>query len=258
MPIKTKTAEEITRLREGGRRLAHLLETVADACEPNTPVPKLDQVAKREIAAEDSAAFFNYQPSGAARAFPARVCISINDEIVHGIPTEGDRVLQSGDVVTVDAGLKHKNLITDSAMTFIVGGESQADEDTLKLLRTCKHALDAGIKQAKAGNKTGDISAAIEEAVGKKYAIFRELVGHGVGFSVHEPPQVPNYGESGTGTKLKAGTVIAIEPMIGLGENDIEIAEDNWTYKTADGTLSAHFEHTVAVTEQGPQILTKT
>lgn len=251
--ISTKTQSEIESLRKGGGRLARILENLREFATVGRPVSEFDKKAAALIRPEDKAAFFQYQPSGAHRPYPAKVCVSVNDAIVHGIPTESEHIIQDGDVVTVDMGLEHDGLITDSAITFVVGTPNQQKTD---LVDTACEALTAGINQAQPGNQVGDISAAIQEAIGGGYAIFRQLVGHGVGYSVHEEPTIPNFGESGTGATLPVGAVLAIEPMIGLGSARISQDGDGYTYRTADGSLSAHFEHTVAVTEDGPEVLT--
>lgn len=251
--IKPKTNEEIEKLAEGGRRLAEILDKLATACQPGLAIKELDNLTQELMADGDKAAFYGYQPDGAPRPYPSHVCVSINDAIVHGIPTESDYVLADGDVVTVDMGLLHNGLITDSARTVVVGASTDEKD---RLVKTCKGALMAGVEAAVAGGRVGDISAAIQKEVGGNYSIFRELVGHGVGYSVHEPPVVPNFGRAGTGPELPVGAVIAIEPMIGLGNGSIKIDSDGYTYRTNDGSLSAHFEHTVAITEAGPRILT--
>lgn len=252
--IKPKTNEEIEKLAEGGHRLADILFRLAESCQPGVAVKDLDTQVQNMIAPEDRAAFFNYQPKGAPRPYPSHVCVSVNDEIVHGISSESDYVLADGDVVTVDMGLLHAGLITDSARTVVVG-ESNHEKD--QLLKTCEEALMAGIDAITPNGYVGDISAAIQKRVGNDYSIFRELVGHGVGYSVHEDPAVPNFGKAGTGPQLPVGTVIAIEPMIGLGSQSIQADNDGYTYRTNDGSLSAHFEHTVAVTPAGARILSQ-
>ncbi|MEX2369065.1 MAG: type I methionyl aminopeptidase [Candidatus Paceibacterota bacterium] len=252
--IKPKTAAEIDALARGGARLAAILRQLANNCVAGRPVRELNDIAIDLIAPEDKAAFFNYRPAGASRPYPAHVCVSVNDAIVHGIPSESDHVLADGDLVTVDMGLLHDGLITDSARTLVVG---ELTEKKSALLQTCQQALEAGIAAAKVGGHVGDISAAIQAAVGDEYSIFRSLVGHGVGYSVHEDPLVPNFGHPGTGPELVEGTVVAIEPMIGLGTGDIITDPDGYTYRTADGSLSAHFEHTIAITAEGPRILSQ-
>lgn len=251
--IKSKTPEEIEALKIGGRRLARILEELKTHCTPGRPVKELDDIVVTLIAEEDTAAFYDYQPEGAPRPYPSHVCVSVNEEIVHGIASESEHVLQDGDVVTVDMGLSHKGLITDSARTIVVGDSDSQKDD---LIETCQEALMAGISEAKPGAHVGDISAAIQGTVDGRFSIFRELVGHGVGYSVHEDPVVPNFGHPGTGPELPEGAVIAIEPMIGTGAQRILADDDGYTYRTADGSLSAHFEHTIAVTADGPLILT--
>lgn len=252
--IKPKTDKEISQLQTGGSRLANILHKLKEYTEVGTSLADINEKAKTLFPEDDQAAFYQYQPTGAPRPYPDHVCVSVNEEIVHGIGSESEHVLQDGDVVSLDMGLTHEDLITDSAITFVVG---ESNEDKNKLLATCKQALKVGIAQAEVGNHVGDISAAIQEAVGPDYAIFRQLVGHGVGYSVHEKPTIPNVGTKGTGPKLPAGAVVAIEPMIGMGDAEIEHASDGYTYRTADGSLSAHFEHTIAVTKNGPEILTQ-
>lgn len=202
----------------------------------------------------DTPAFLNYQPYGASRPYPANLCVSINDEIVHGIPTEGDKVLKEGDIVSIDLGLIHKGLITDAAITVPVG---KISKELSGLLSDTKEALMAGIKAAKGGARVGDISSAIQ-AIGKAkgYGIVEELAGHGVGYHVHEDPYVPNFGHAGKGELLKPGMVIAIEPMFNIGTKKIRLDADGYTYRTADGKPSAHFEHTIVITKSGAEILT--
>jgi methionyl aminopeptidase len=203
----------------------------------------------------DKAAFLNYKPYGAKRPFPAALCVSVNDEVVHGIPNEGDKILKEGDIVTLDLGLTHKGLITDAAITVPVGKISPELEH---LLDTTEKALKAGIKAAKGGKRVGDISTAIERVgLAGKCGIVEELAGHGVGYDVHEDPYVPNYGEAGKGEALKPGMVIAIEPMFNLGGREVELDPDGYTFRTADGKPSAHFEHTVLITKGDAEVLTK-
>lgn len=252
--IQPKSKDEIKKLREGGRRLANILQELSSVCEPGLAVRSLNERADKLISSEDSPAFFGYQPSGAARPYPDKVCVSVNDAIVHGIPSESDHTLASGDIVSVDMGLEHKDLITDSALSFVVGESAESKNN---LLAACQAALQAGIQAAQPGTRVGDISAAIQDAVDDQYAIFRPLVGHGVGYEVHEDPTVPNVGQAGTGPEIPAGTVLALEPMIGMGTDQISQDDDGYTYRTNDGSLSAHFEHTIVVTENGPEILTQ-
>jgi methionyl aminopeptidase len=214
---------------------------------------ELDTIAEEMIrAGGDIPSFKGYQPYGADEPFPASICISVNDEIVHGIP--GNRVLQEGDIVGLDLGLTHKGMITDAAISVPVGNISVRLQ---KLLSRTEEALMAGIAAARGGAHTGDIGAAVEAVAKKeKYGVIRELAGHGVGYHVHEDPYVPNYGKKGEGTLLKPGMILAIEPMFTLGKRYIETLEDGYTIVTQDGSLAAHFEHTILITEGKPEILT--
>jgi methionyl aminopeptidase len=203
----------------------------------------------------DRGAFLHYTPKGAKRPYPAALCVSVNDEIVHGIPNEESKTLVSGDVVTLDLGLTHKGLITDSAITVGVG---ELDLKKHKLIEHTKEALYIGIRMAKGGGYVGDIGYAIEHfARPLGYGISEGLAGHGVGYKVHEDPFVPNTGVMGQGERLQPGMVIAIEPMLTLGTDKIKLARDGYTYKTKDGSIAAHCEHTIVITEGEPIILTK-
>ena len=253
--ITIKTKEDIQILREGGKRHAEILLALKEMVRPGVSARALDEVAyKMIIEGGDTPAFLNYQPYGANRPFPASLCVSINDEIVHGIPNEGEKILKEGDIVTLDLGLIHKGLITDAAITVGVGKISKELEE---LIEATKAALMAGIKAAKGGKRVGDIGSAIERiGVSHKYGIVEELSGHGVGYHVHEDPFIPNYGEAGTGEVLKSGMVVAIEPMFNLGSRHVTLDRDGYTYRTKDGKPSAHFEHTVVITKSGAEILT--
>ena len=253
--IRIKTKEDIAILREGGKRHAFILKELASMVRPGLHTSELNTRVEQLVAeGGDKAAFLNYQPYGAKRPYPASVCISVNDEIVHGIPTENDRELKEGDIVSIDFGLVHKGLITDAAVTVPVGTVSP---ECARLLSVTKEALMAGIKAAKGGRRVGDISSAIERiGVAAKFGIVEELSGHGVGYEVHEDPYVPNYGDPGIGDTLKPGMVIAIEPIFNSGTHKIRLAKDGYTYVTADGKPSAHFEHTVVITKSGAEILT--
>lgn len=254
--IKLKTPGEIEILKEGGKKLAGILQELKKEVRPGVGTKDLE-VRAQELFKESGGkpAFFGYRPEGVKRPYPAVVCVSVNDEIVHGIPTEPSYELQEGDIVTLDAGMKYKGMITDHAITVPVGKISQEDK---KLLAMTEESLYAGIKAAVIGNTLGDIGAAIQ-AVGEKagFGICEGLCGHGVGFDVHEDPYVPNKGRAGQGMKLEEGLVIAIEPMFAHGTADIIGLDDEYTYVTADAQNAAHFEHTVAITADGPQILTR-
>lgn len=255
--IIIKTPEEIEIIRECGRRLAIVLNKVKEMVAPGVSTKDLDLYAEKLIREMgDYPAFLNYRPDGASKPFPASLCVSVNDEVVHGIPRK-NRILKEGDIVGIDLGVKHKGLFTDMAMTVPVGVINQAD---LKLLQVTEEALHVGIDAARAGNTVGDIGHAIESFVRsrkEKYGIVEVLSGHGVGREIHEDPYIPNFGKNGTGLKLKPGMIIAIEPMLNLGTKHVTIDEDGYTIRTADNKKSAHFEHSLLVTDHGPEILTK-
>lgn len=252
--IKLKTQEDIEILREGGRRHAEILRLVAEKVKPGISAKELDDFAYKLVKdGGDEPAFLNYTPEGVSYPYPASLCVSVNDEVVHGIPLE-EIILDEGDIVSLDLGLKHRGLITDSAITVPVGNIDNKAQD---LINITKKALMVGIEAAKPGNTTGDIGHAIEEFVKKTgYGIVKILSGHGVGYSVHEDPYVPNYGNPGEGEKLVPGMVLALEPMLNLGSGEVCSTEDEYTYVTEDGSLSAHFEHTIVITEEGVEILT--
>ncbi len=254
--ITKKSTDEIELLREGGKRLAFVLDELRKKVAPGVSLESLNELGEKIIReGGDVPAFLDYQPEGAPRPYPASICISVNEEIVHGIPNEGGRILKEGDVVTLDAGLTHFGMILDAAITVPVG---KIKPEIQKLLDITEGARDAGIEAARAGAKVGDISSAIEEFVRPHgFAIYKELVGHGVGYSVHEDPFIPNFGKAGTGAELSVGNVLAIEPMLGLGLDNIKLGDDGYTYVTTDGSTSAHFEHTIVITEDGPEVLTK-
>ena len=256
MAVTIKTPEEIEILRAGGKRLAFILAELTKAAKPGVSTLELDNLA-RQLVEEggDKSAFLNYKPAGAKRPYPASLCVSINDEIVHGIPNETPKILKEGDIVSLDMGLIHKGMFTDSAVTIGVG---KVDEAGQKLMEVTKESLMQGIKAVREGAYVRDISYAIEKYVRpKRYGIVEELCGHGVGYKVHEDPYVPNYCIDGNkGEKLKAGMVIAIEPMLNEGNKHITLDADGYTYRTRDGKRSAHFEHTVVVTKNGAEILT--
>jgi methionyl aminopeptidase len=255
MAIRIKTPKDIEILREGGKRHAFILNEVARAVKPGISTLELENLAMKLVAeGGDKAAFLGYKPYGAKRPYPAGLCVSINDEVVHGIPNEETKILKEGDIVSLDLGLVHKGLITDMAVTVPVG---DIDANSKKLLEITEKALFAGIKAVKGGGMTGDIGFAIEAfALKAKYGVVRELAGHGVGYSVHEDPYVPNYGSKGEGDELIPGMVIAIEPMFNLGGDEVSLDRDGYTYRTKDGSRSAHFERTILVTEKGAEILT--
>lgn len=232
------------------------MSTIAEAVRPGIYPTELDNLARQLIKnAGDQPAFLNYRPHGAKRAFPAVLCVSINEAIVHGIPTETDQPLRDGMIVALDLGLIHRGLITDMAITVPVG---EVDEPGRRLIEATKQALVVGIAAALPGGTIGDIGAAIQSFVRTTgFSLAKGLAGHGVGYAVHEDPYVPNEGRRGTGEKLEVGMVLAIEPMLCEGRGDIFLSQDGFTYLTRDGKRSAHFEHTIVIGENGAEILTR-
>ena len=254
MSIIIKTPEEIEIIREGGKRLAFVLNKVKEMIKPGISTLELDRYAEGLIKeAGDYPAFLNYRPEGADTPYPASLCVSVNEEVVHGIPNK-DKILKEGDIVSIDLGLRHKGLYTDMAMTVGVGEISNGSK---KLLEITERALKVGISAAQCGARIGDIGHAIESFVRPhKYGIVEILAGHGVGKKIHEDPYIPNFGKANTGAKLEKGMIIAIEPMINNGTKNVVLQKDGWTFKTADAKRSAHFEHTILITDGEPEILT--
>lgn len=254
--IKLKTKEEIEKLKTGGQILAKILQELKQDLKPGVSSFFLNEKGHRLMKeAGGKPSFLGYTPTGANRPYPGAICLSINDEIVHGIPNETEKILKDGDVVTLDAGLIYEGLFTDHAITIVLG---EVDKKIRELISRTEEALYAGIKQARVGNRIGDIGSAISKvAESANLSVIESLTGHGVGYGVHEDPYIPNYGRAGEGELIKEGLVIAIEPMFSIGTDEIKIASDGYTYLTADGSISAQFEHTVAVTSDGPIILTK-
>lgn len=253
MSVIIKTKEQIDILRQGGKHLAEVVHKVSLKALPGVTTDELDTYAYDLIVSMgDKPAFLNYRPEGAPYAFPKTLCVSVNDEVVHGIP--GGRVLKEGDIVCIDCGINHGGLFTDHAVTVAVGDTTK---ESYRLIEAATLSLEAGIEAIVPGARIGDISNAIEKVIKPyKFGIIKELAGHGVGVKIHEDPYIPNYGKKGTGLMLKPGMVIAIEPMITAGKQSIIIANDGWTIKTKDSSRSAHMEHTVLVTEDGAEILT--
>lgn len=247
--IQLMSARELDVMAVGGKILADTLQLLARNAQPGISTGELDRIAEEFVTSHHgaTAAFKGLY------GFPGSVCISVNEEIVHGIPSP-KRVLQDGDIVSLDFGVKYQGLFTDAALTVPVGN---VDEESLHLMDTAKRALAAGIAAAVAGNHTGDIGHAIQQIVSKEgFTTADDLVGHYVGYQPHGDPQVPNVGKPRRGTRLVSGLTIAIEPMVNLGTSRTRTLPDKWTVVTGDGRRSAHFEHTVAITEQGPRVMT--
>lgn len=249
--IIKKSAEEIETMAAAGAIVARVHEALMEGLEPGMTTLELDQIAEDVIAGEGSqASFKGYQ------GFPGTLCTSRNEEIVHGIPSR-DVVLEAGDLISIDCGAIVDGFHGDSAVTLMVGGAQAVDEERRTLVRETRRALWAGLAQAVPGNRLGDIGAAIAAvAEPHGFGIVREYVGHGIGRALHEDPSVPNYGRPGRGLRLSPGWVVAIEPMFNLGTAETRTTSDGWTVVTADGLPSAHWEHTVAITEDGPRVLT--
>lgn len=247
---KQKTEAEIQAMREGGKILAQIFEGLKQQVKPGVSEKELDAWVDAEIKARGATATYKTDEV----KFPAAICISTNEQIVHSIPT--DYVLQEGDVVGFDLVITYKGMKTDSAFTMIVGGKANGVKK--HLVQATEQSLYAGIDAIKGPVRTGDIGAAIEQVLkGAKLGIIRELVGHGIGHEMHQKPDIPNYGRKGSGQLLSPGDTIAIEPMATLGGEKIVVDEDGWTINTWDGSLAAHFEHTVLITEDGAEILTR-
>ncbi|MEK7180535.1 MAG: type I methionyl aminopeptidase [Patescibacteria group bacterium] len=254
--ITIKTQKEIDLLREGGKHNAFILKALTDAIHPNISTNDLNTLTLKLLEEKgDKSAFLGYTPEGAPRPYPAAVCISVNDEVVHGIPNEHPRILSMGDIVSIDFGLSHKGMITDAAVTIPVG---TIDSESKKLIEVTSAALEAGINAAVGGNRIGDIGFAIESCISPSgFSIVDILAGHGVGYSVHEDPYVPNIGKKGEGHLLKPGMVLAIEPIVNIGNKRVTFNKDGYTVRTADHTRSAHFEHTIIITEGKAEVLTR-
>ncbi len=247
MPIVIKSEDEIAIIREAGRSVAEVLQILADHLRPGLVARELDEIVRAEFKKRNVVpAFLGYH------GFPAAVCVSVNDEIVHGIPR--DRKIVDGDIVSIDLGCIHKGFVGDAAVTVGVGNISP---EAQRLIDVTREALNRAIDVARAGARLGQIGAAIQGYVeGRGFSVVREYVGHGVGRQMHEDPQVPNYGDPDSGPVLKEGMVIAIEPMVNVGDWRTKRDSDNWTVRTLDGSLSAHFEHTIAIRDGQAGVLT--
>lgn len=252
--IIIKNNEQIEALRITGKLHAQLLNAIEQYIKPGISTHELNQYAHELVINADAVpAFLNYRPDASYPRFPASLCVSINDVVVHGIP-DNDTYIKEGDLVSIDLGVIYGGVVTDSARTVMVGDVSQEKK---QLVYDTKEALYRGIQAAQAGNTVGDIGYAIESFNNKRYGNVRELSGHGVGVEVHEDPYVPNYGRPGEGAELKPGMVLAIEPMFNLGGSEVIFHNDGYTVSTKDASVSAHFEHSILITEQGPEILTE-
>jgi methionyl aminopeptidase len=246
--IIRKSADEIELMRRAGRITAKAREEVVAAVRPGVTTGQLDRLAEKVIRAEGATPSFK-----GYRGFPASICASVNEEVVHGIP--GDRVLREGDLFKVDVGAIWKGFHGDSAVSVFVGEPASGEVE--KLVEVTRQSLEAGIAQLRPGSRLSDVSHAVQQVVeGAGFSVVREYVGHGIGRALHEDPQIPNYGPPGRGPEIKPGLVVAVEPMVNMGEWKTEVKGDDWTVVTADGSISAHFEHTIAVTEDGPEVLT--
>ena len=248
-----KTASEIEKMRTAGRVTGEILEKLSEIIKPGISTKEIDGFAEKYIRSlKMIPAFLGVK--GMSYPYPASACVSLNDEVVHGIPNES-RILKSGDIVSVDLGVIYEGYYGDAAKTYAVGSIT---DTAAKLLKITELSLQKGIEQALPGKRLGDVAFAVQKtAEDAGFSVVRDFVGHGIGRSLHEEPPVPNFGKAGTGVRLVPGMVIAIEPMINAGSYEVFMAEDDWTVLTKDGSLSAHFEHTVAITESGNEILTK-
>jgi methionyl aminopeptidase len=249
--IPIKTGKEIEKMRQACRSASDILDRVAELIRPGITTKEVDEAAADFMSeAQVKSAFLGYRLGH--RVFPGHICISLNDEVVHGIGSA--RRIQYGDIVKLDIGVIQEGWVGDNATTVAVG---VIEEGVDRLLRATESALSSAIGAAYEGQRVGDICAEIEEEARRfGFSVVREFVGHGVGRKMHEEPQIPNYGKRGSGPKLRAGMTLAIEPMINMGTSDVRLLEDGWTVRTADGMPSAHFEHTVLVTKDEPEILT--
>lgn len=252
--IVYKSPEEIDKMRRAGRIVAGTIDRVLAAVRPQVTTAALDAVAETYIREQGATpSFKGYRGANAAPPFRGSICTSLNEEVVHGIPSE--RRVNEGDLLKLDFGAIWEGFHGDAAVTVIVGDAPSADAE--KLVRVTEEALEAGISQIRPGGRLSDIGAAVEQvAVGAGFEVVREYVGHGIGRSLHEDPQIPNYGKPGRGPVLKPGLVVAVEPMVNAGGWGTSVLPDAWTVVTEDGSLSAHFEHTIAVTDDGHEVLT--
>jgi methionyl aminopeptidase len=250
--ITIKSDEEIRIMREAGRIVAEVLQMLVEAVRPGLVVKELDRIVRKEYARRGVIPTFLGYPAGSDNPFPATVCVSVNDELVHGIP--GPRLIREGDIVSIDLGATYRGFVGDSALTVGVG---EITPEARRLIDVTREALCRGIEAARAGVRLGVVSNAIQQWIESNgFGVVREYVGHGVGREMHEDPQVPNYGPPDRGPVLRKGMVLALEPMVTVGEWRTKRHEDGWTVSTLDGSLCAHFEHTIAITEGRAEVLT--
>lgn len=248
MPITIKSKDEIAKVRESGRIVAEVHKLIEDAIEPGISTMQLDKMAEEYILSKGAKPSFK-----GYGGFPASICASINNEVIHGIPSK-DQILKDGDIISIDVGAFYNGYHGDAAKTLAVGNIS---DEAKKIIKVTKESFYAGIEFAKDGNHLYEISAAIQKYVEQYgYSIVRDFVGHGVGRDLHEEPQIPNYKVKGRGPKLQSGMVLAIEPMVNVGRYEVRVLQNDWTVVTLDGSLSAHYEHTIAITDEGPELLT--
>jgi methionyl aminopeptidase len=251
IPIKTR--RELHAMREAGRHVAEVLLELRRRVEPGVTTAELDRLAQKEIAARGvQSSFKGYDPGGLPK-YPAVLCVSVNDEIVHGIP--GSRELEEGDLVSLDFGVSVDGYHGDSAVTVAVGAVGEEEE---RLLAISQRSLEDAMELMQPGKRLSDIGHAVQERVESAgFSVVRDFAGHGIGSALHEPPWIPNYGVPGRGPRLVPGMVFAIEPMVTVGDPSVRMLDDEWTAVTADGSLAAHFEHTILITDRGPEILTR-
>ncbi len=246
--IPIKKPAELERMRESNRLAAEIRDRLAAEIRPGIRTSDLDSLAETWFKEKGArSAFKGY------RGYPGQVCVSVNEEVVHGVP--GDRRIRMGDIVSLDVGVVRKGFVGDTATTVMVG---VSDLEVIRLVRVTEQALQAAIEAAQAGARLGDVSHAVESVVTEAgFSVVRDFVGHGIGRSMHEEPQIPNFGPPGRGPRLRPGMTLAIEPMVNLGKSEVHVLDDGWTVVTRDGLPSAHFEHTIAIGEAGPEVLTR-
>lgn len=250
-----RNSEDIEILKEGGKRLSFIMDKLEEFITSGVLVDEINALTEKLIEENgDIKALLGYKPYGASYPYPSTICVSVNNEVVHGIAKSNKRILKEGDIVGIDLVIAHKGLYTDMARTVSVG---QIKEEDKRLMSVTKNALDIGINEVKPGKRVGDIGFVMSAYVRKNgFSMVEDLGGHGVGLSVHEEPFIPNYGSRGQGELIKEGMVLALEPIVNAGKKDVILAKDDYTYLTKDGLNSAHFEHTILVTKDGAEILT--